>query len=64
MLKEGVRGGLVQVYTLPVKHAFPPLAAAALALDVLAGCAAPKVWITVVPRFDSRAISTVAVLPF
>lgn len=29
-----------------------------------AGCAAPKVWVTVRPRFDYRAIRTIAVLPF
>lgn len=38
--------------------------AAAFSLAALSGCAAPKVWITVEPRFDYRAISTVAVLPF
>ena len=35
-----------------------------LVLLALAGCAAPKIWITIEPRFDYREISTVAVLPF
>jgi hypothetical protein len=38
--------------------------AVTFALGALAGCAAPKVWVTINPRFDYREISTVAVLPF
>lgn len=48
-----------------MKYAPPlPTAAAAFALGILAGCAAPKAWLTVEPRFDYRRIETVAVLPF
>lgn len=38
--------------------------AVAFALAALAGCASPKVWLTMEPRFDYRRIGTVAVLPF
>lgn len=42
----------------------PRACIAALSLLAAAGCASPKIWITVQPRFDYRKVSTVAVLPF